>query len=166
MAKKTPKNAKSNELDGKEFFAAISLIEKEKGIPKSYMLDKIAQALVSAYKRDHEGITDNVFIDANEANGTVRMYVKKEIVEEVDNPYTEIALEEARKTLPTAQTGDVVRIEIKPRNFGYWAHQKFVPAAEESGWDVTHYEKPGATHEWGFWDEQIRYFIPWMLGEK
>ncbi|MGM9564700.1 transcription termination factor NusA [Evtepia sp.] len=123
MAKKTPKNAKSNELDGKEFFAAISLIEKEKGIPKSYMLDKIAQALVSAYKRDHEGITDNVFIDANEANGTVRMYVKKEIVEEVDNPYTEIALEEARKTLPTAQTGDVVRIEIKPRNFGRIAAQ-------------------------------------------
>ena len=82
MAKKTPKNAKSNELDGKEFFAAIELIEKEKGIPKSYMLEKITQALISAYKRDHEGITDNVFVDANEAAGTVRMYVKKEIVEE------------------------------------------------------------------------------------
>ena len=51
-------------------------------------------------------------------------------------------------------------------DFLYWAHQKFVPAAEEAGWDVTHHEKPGATHEWGFWDEQIRYFIPWMLGEK
>ena len=123
MAKKTPKNAKSNELDGKEFFAAIELIEKEKGIPKSYMLEKITQALISAYKRDHEGITDNVFVDANEAAGTVRMYVKKEIVEEVDNPYTEIALDEARKALPSAQTGDVVRIEIKPRNFGRIAAQ-------------------------------------------
>ena len=123
MAKKAPKNAKSNELDGKEFFTAISLIEKEKGIPKAYMLEKITQALVSAYKRDHEGITDNVFVEANEAAGTVRMYVKKEIVEEVDNPYTELALEEARKTLPTAQTGDVVRIEIKPRNFGRIAAQ-------------------------------------------
>ena len=49
MAKKTSKTAKSNELDGKEFFAAIALIEKEKGIPKSYMLEKITQALVSAY---------------------------------------------------------------------------------------------------------------------
>ena len=56
MAKKTSKTAKSNELDGKEFFAAIALIEKEKGIPKSYMLEKITQALVSAYKPDHEGI--------------------------------------------------------------------------------------------------------------
>ena len=50
MAKKTSKTAKSNELDGKEFFAAIALIEKEKGIPKSYMLEKITQASVNAYK--------------------------------------------------------------------------------------------------------------------
>ena len=123
MAKKSAKNAKSNELDGKEFFTAISLIEQEKGISKGYMLDKITQALISAYKRDHEGITDNVFVDADEAKGTVRMYVKKEIVEEVDNPYTELSLDEARKTLPSAQTGDVVRIEIKPRNFGRIAAQ-------------------------------------------
>jgi N utilization substance protein A len=123
MAKKTTKNAKSNELDAKEFFAAISLIEKEKGIPKSYMMEKITQALVSAYKRDHDGVGDNVFIDANEAAGTVRMYIKKEIVEEVDNPAIEIALEEARRTLPSAQTGDIVRIEIKPRNFGRIAAQ-------------------------------------------
>ena len=60
VAKRTTKTANSNELDGKEFFAAIALIEKEKGIPKSYMLEKITQALVSAYKRDHEGVGDNV----------------------------------------------------------------------------------------------------------
>ena len=40
MAKKSSKPAKSNELDGKEFFTAIELIEKEKGIPKDYMLEK------------------------------------------------------------------------------------------------------------------------------
>ena len=74
MAKKTSKTAKSNELDGKEFFAAIALIEKEKGIPKSYMLEKITQALVSAYKRDHEGITDNVFVEANEITETCLLY--------------------------------------------------------------------------------------------
>ena len=72
MAKRTTKNTKSNELDGKEFFAAIALIEKEKGIPKSYMLEKITQALISAYKRDHEGITDNVVVDADEERATVR----------------------------------------------------------------------------------------------
>lgn len=51
-------------------------------------------------------------------------------------------------------------------DFLYGAHQKFVPEAERLGWDVTHFEKPDAVHEWGFWDEQIRFFIPWMLGEK
>ena len=52
MAKKKTA-VKSTELDAKEFFAAISDIEQEKGIPKSSMLEKITQALVAAYKRDH-----------------------------------------------------------------------------------------------------------------
>ena len=114
---------KSNELDGKEFFAAIGLIEKEKGIPKSYMIEKITQALVSAYKRDHEGVGDNVVVDCNEEAGEVRMYVKKDVVETVDNPATELSLEEAREKLPRAELGDVIRIEIKTRNFGRIAAQ-------------------------------------------
>ena len=123
MAKKSAKNQKSNELDAQEFFAAIALIEKERGIPKEYMMEKITQALVSAYKRDHEGVADNVFIEANEEAGTVRMFIKKEIVERVDNPSTEIALETARLSLPSATLGSMVRIEIKPRNFGRIAAQ-------------------------------------------
>ena len=115
--------AKSTELDAKEFFAAISDIEADKGIPKAYMLEKITQALVAAYKRDHEGITDNVVVDANEEAQTVRMFVKKDVVEEVDNPHTEISLADAQKALPRAQLGDVLRIEIKPKNFGRIAAQ-------------------------------------------
>ena len=122
MAKKKVA-AKSTELDAKEFFAAISDIEREKGIPKAYMIEKITQALVAAYKRDHEGITDNVVVDANEEKGEVRMYVKKDVVEAVDNPHTEISLEDARKALPRAALGDVLRIEIKPKNFGRIAAQ-------------------------------------------
>jgi N utilization substance protein A len=123
MAKKVKKTQKTNELDGKEFFAAISLIEKEKGIPKAYMLEKITQALMSAYKRDHEGVGDNLTVDADEETGDVRMFVKKDVVEKVDNPATELSLEEARSSLPNAQLGDVVRIEIKTRNFGRIAAQ-------------------------------------------
>ena len=123
MPKKNTKAQKTNELDGKEFFAAINLIEKEKGIPKSYMLDKITQALVSAYKRDHETAGDNIVVEADEALGTVRLFVKKDIVEEVDNPATEMSLEMARSKLPQAQLGDVIRIEIKTRDFGRIAAQ-------------------------------------------
>ena len=122
MAKKKTA-AKSTELDAKELFAAINDIEKERGIPKTYMIEKITQALVAAYKRDHEGITDNVTVDADEEKGEVRMYVKKDVVETVDNPHTEMSLEDARKALPRAQLGDVLRIEIKPKNFGRIAAQ-------------------------------------------
>lgn len=50
-------------------------------------------------------------------------------------------------------------------DFLYGTHQKFLPAARNAGWDVTSFEKPDAVHEWGFWDEQIKFFIPWMLGD-
>lgn len=123
MAKRNAKVQKTNELDAEEFFTAIGLIEQERGIPKGYMLEKITQALVSAYKKDHEGVGDNVTVDADEEKGTVRMFVKKDVVEAVDNPCTEMSLEEARANLPDAQLGDVVRIEIKPRNFGRIAAQ-------------------------------------------
>lgn len=123
MAKRVVKAQKSNELDGKEFFAAIDLIEKEKGIPKTYMLEKITQALTSAYKKDPDGAGDNVVVDADEEKGEVRIFIKKDVVEVVDNSFTEIALDEARLALPQAQLGDVVRIEIKPKNFGRIAAQ-------------------------------------------
>ena len=122
MAKKKTA-AKSTELDAKEFFAAINDIEKERGIPKTYMIEKITQALVAAYKRDHEGITDNVTVDADEEKGEVRMFVKKDVVEEVDNPCTEMSLEMARDKLPQAQLGDVIRIEVRTRDFGRIAAQ-------------------------------------------
>ena len=123
MAKKTTKKVNSNELDGEEFFAAIAQIEQEKGIKPGYMMEKITQALLSAYRRDHEGVGDNLVIEANQETATVRLFLKKDVVESVDNPATEISLEAARAALPQAQVGDVVRIEIKPKSFGRIAAQ-------------------------------------------
>ncbi len=124
MAKRvTKKNVNSNEMDGKEFFEAIHQIEEEKGIKPGYMLEKVTQALLSAYRRDHEGVGDNLVIEANEETGTVRLFLKKDIVETVDNPATEISLEEARRSLPQAELGDTVRMEVKARSFGRIAAQ-------------------------------------------
>jgi len=123
VAKRTTKKTNSTELDGKEFFAAIAQIEQEKGIKPGYMMEKITQALLSAYRRDHEGMGDNLVIEANEETATVRLFLKKEIVDVVDNPAAEIGLEEARTVLPHAQLGDTVRIEVKPKNFGRVAAQ-------------------------------------------
>ena len=124
MAKRvTKKNVNTNEMDGKEFFEAIHQIEQEKGIKSGYMMEKVTQALLSAYRRDHEGVGDNLFVEADESTYTVRLYLKKEIVEEVDNPATEISLEEARRSLPRAELGDTVRMEVKARAFGRIAAQ-------------------------------------------
>ena len=123
MAKRTTKKVNSNELDGQEFFSAIAQIEQEKGIKPGYMMEKITQALVSAYRRDHEGVGDNLIVDANPETNTVRMFLKKDVVEVVDNPNTEISLQEAKAALPRAELGDVVRIEVKPKSFGRIAAQ-------------------------------------------
>ena len=123
MAKRTTKKAASAEMDGKEFFAAIAQIEKEKGIKPGYMMEKITQAMLSAYRRDHEGVGENLSMETDEEKGTVRMFLKKEVVETVDNPGMEISLEEAQLALPRAQLGDVIRMEIKPKNFGRIAAQ-------------------------------------------
>ena len=124
MAKRvTKKQVNSNEMDAKEFFEAIHQIEQEKGIKPGYMMEKITQALLSAYRRDHEGVGDNLVMEADEEKGTVRLFLKKEVVEEVDNPAAEISLEEARAALPQAQLGDTVRMEIKARSFGRIAAQ-------------------------------------------
>ena len=100
MAKRTTKKVNNNELDGQEFFAAIAQIEQEKGIKPGYMMEKITQALVSAYRRDHEGVGDNLIVDANPETNTVRMFLKKDVVEVVDNPNTEISLQEPRPLCP------------------------------------------------------------------
>ena len=123
MPRKNQKAPQTNELDVAEFFTAIDLIEEERGIPKGYMMEKITLALVSAYKKDHPEAGDNVVVDADREKGTVRMYLKKDVVETVDNPATEISLEEAQSKLPQAMLGAVISFEIKTRDFGRIAAQ-------------------------------------------
>ena len=99
-----------------EIMGALEQLEKEKGIPKDYMLEKISQALLAAYKKDHTGYTENVVVQVIE--GEIRMFVQKEAVEEVMFPDTEISLEDARKIVPDAQPEDVINVEIEAKRFG------------------------------------------------
>ena len=78
-----------------EIFAALALLEKERNIPQDFMMDKIVQALTTAYKRDHEGV-EYVYVDVNEEKKDLKMYVQKEVVEEVENPASQISLADAR----------------------------------------------------------------------
>ena len=106
-----------------EFFKAIEQIEKEKGIPQTYMLDKVGQALITAYRRDHSGISDNVIVEPDLKKKEIRMYVNKEVVEDVTNPETQIALSEARETSQKCELGDIISIQVSTKNFGRIAAQ-------------------------------------------
>ena len=107
--------------------------------------------MASAYKRDHEGAGDNIEIKANPETGEVRMFVLKDIVETVDNPAVEMSLEEARRALPHAQLGDVVRIEVKTKNFGriaaQTARQVIIQGIREAERDMVYDKFSSKEHE-------------------
>ena len=100
-----------------EIFAALAMLEKERGIPQNFMMGKIIQALTTAYKRDHEGV-ENVIVDVDEEKHDLRMYVQKEIVEEVMDPANEISLEEARHISAKNEMGGVVNFPVENVEFG------------------------------------------------
>ena len=100
-----------------EIFAALELLEKERGIPQDFMMGKIIQALTAAYKKDHEGV-ENVIVDVNEEKKDLRMYVQKEIVEEVENPGSQISLEEARRISAKYELSGMVRFPVENVEFG------------------------------------------------
>ena len=100
-----------------EFFDAIEQIEKEKGIPRGYMQEKIQQALLTAFKRDNPDCEDNVEVIMDENKKTISMFVLKTIVEESEyvNDATQILLDEAHHYDKKAGIGDTVRImETRP----------------------------------------------------
>ncbi|WP_458413864.1 transcription termination factor NusA [Schinkia sp. CFF1] len=105
-----------------ELLDALILLEKEKGISKDVLLDAIEAALISAYKRNFNS-AQNVRVDVNPATGTMRVFARKEVVEEVFDPRLEISYEEAKKINPNYEIEDVVEIEVTPKDFGRIAAQ-------------------------------------------
>jgi len=101
-----------------EIFLALEMLEKERGISQTFMMDKIIQALTTAYKRDHEGV-ENVVVDVDEAKKDLKMFVQKEVVEEVEFPGTQMSLAEARaKFGARVELGGTVNIPVDNVEFG------------------------------------------------
>ena len=100
----------------KEFFAALELLESERGIPKEYMMEKIEAALVSAFKKEY-GNNTNVRIVLDPVKEDVKVYQQKTVVEVLENPQTEISLEDAKKLSKRNTVGKVIDIEVKPKSF-------------------------------------------------
>ena len=106
-----------------EFFEAIEDIEKEKGIPRTYMYDKIKQAMLAAFRKDNPECEDNVEVVLDEDEKKIDMFVKKTVVEEVEDPSHEIILAAAKKISRKARPGDVVGVPVETKKFGRIAAQ-------------------------------------------
>lgn len=106
----------------KDFFDALDLLEKEKGIPKDYMLEKVETALLSAYKKDTGG-KDNAHVKIDPDKKEIKLYKQLTVVEEVTNPNTEISLEEAHQKSKKYNVGDIIEVEVRTKNFGRIAAQ-------------------------------------------
>lgn len=102
-----------------EFFAALEELEKKRGIPKEYMLERVEQALINAFKKEAGGSNVKVVIDEKKAD--VKVYKLLEVVEEVTDEKTQISLEDANaiaKRNRKYAIGNVIEIEMKTKNFG------------------------------------------------
>jgi N utilization substance protein A len=100
----------------KEFFAALEALEKEKGIPQDYMLEKVEAALVAALKKEYGNNTCvRVAIDRDKED--IHVYQQKTVVEVVENPEAELSLEDARAINKRYELGRVIETEVKPKNF-------------------------------------------------
>ena len=98
------------------FVNALDLLEKEKGIPKDYMMEKIEAALVSAYHKEY-GTNATVRIEFNLEKDDIRVFQQMTVVETVTDPENEITLEEARTHNKRFKLGQLIEIKVKPENF-------------------------------------------------
>ncbi len=105
----------------KELFEALDVLEKEKGIPKDYMIEKIEAALLSAFRKENGG--ENARVKLDPAKQDVKLFKQLTVVEEVLDPKTEISLNDAHMKSKRYKVGDVYEIEQKTKNFGRIAAQ-------------------------------------------
>ena len=116
MDKKVKANGPA--IDSTELILAMEQLEKESGIQKDYLLESIETALVTAYKKNFECEDENVKITMDKETGEIHVYMQKEVVSEVENPKTQISLEEVKTINKKLKVGDIYETELVPKNFG------------------------------------------------
>lgn len=133
-----------------EFFEALSLLEKERGISEDYLVEKIKAAIVIAVKKSYD-VEENVSVVIEPATGKFSVAIVKDVVDEVEDPRTQMTLEEAQLVKKTARVGTQIEIPLKPKEFGRIAAQtaKHVirQALREAERSQMYAEMQGNTHE-------------------
>ena len=128
MARNTKKKQpEAHKIDCAEVFASLRELEKLKGIPVDYMVERMKQGMANAYRKDREDRrdvpADNVVVDLTESGLSV--HVVKTAVEELEDTALEILIDAARNIKPDAQIGDQISIPVDVEKFSRIAAQTF-----------------------------------------
>lgn len=105
-----------------DFIDALREIEREKGISKDVIFDALESALISSYKKNFSS-SQNVEVEMDRETGKVKVLALKEVVDTIENEYLEISLDDAKTIDDKFQIGDIIKIEITPKDFGRIAAQ-------------------------------------------
>ena len=105
-----------------EFYEALKLLAKEKGIDVEYLLDRISNAIVVAVKKDFGG-KENIFVVMNPETNEFSVTIRKAVVEEVTDPDEELTLDQALQFTKRAKIGKTIDIKLDPKRFGRIAAQ-------------------------------------------
>ena len=105
-----------------ELLEALNILEKEKNISKDTLLEAIENSLITACK-NHFGKSDNVKVNMNPETCEYHVFQEKTVVEQVEDPCTEISLANARMEDSKYELGDIVNVEVKSKEFGRIATQ-------------------------------------------
>jgi len=111
------------ELETKQLVMAVKALAEEKNLPEAIVQDAVEQALAAAWRRDYGDREQEVRAIINVNNGTVFVYITKEVVDEVENEFMQISLGDAQVIRKNAKVGETVEIEEKVENFGRVAAQ-------------------------------------------
>lgn len=110
-------------MTNKDFFAALSALEKEKGIPQQVFLEALENALASACKKQYTDVAGSVEIKTNPEKGTIDFYTVRTVVSEVFDRDNEISLEDAQKIKKSYKVGDKAMEKFVPKEFSRIAAQ-------------------------------------------
>ena len=102
-----------------ELFEALTLLEKEKNISKDTLLDAIKQSLLQACKNHYgKAEANNVIVNIDPQTCEFEIYAEKKVVDHVEDELAEISLTNAKMKDSRYELGDVVRVDIKSKEFG------------------------------------------------
>ena len=101
----------------KELLNAIAYLSKEKGVSPDVICDSLEAVLITAYKKEPDA-NPTAEVELNRSTGDYAIKAAKTVVDEVEDPHTEISLDKARLIDVNYEVGDVVNVDVTPDNFG------------------------------------------------